>query len=801
MKFNFKKISAIASSVLLTGMTLGVAAAAAFPAPFKAAGASGTAVVYGVGSDSMDYTAATDIATYLASQMPSMGAPEGESVLLEKTSEKINLGDGIATAWGTAITKKDLPTVLADGTFTNANNDEYKYTQKVELANLSYTHFADSDYLDNAPTLGKVLDTGTHVLTYTLDFSTDPQADHGTDLTDFESRSITILGKEYFILDFKNSTSSGITLLDSASSKTLGQGESTDLTVNGVTYQVSLDVVTGSGSTAQAKFTVNGVQTNALSAGGSQKVGGAYIGVKSIDAQAYAEGIKQAEFSIGSGKIELVNSNVVKLNEKNLDDVYAYITLGDSSSKRTWQKLVLNWTNEDNKIFLTPGKEIVMPGFEAIKLSMAEPTIDLTEKTTVDAQENKVEIKTTVEDGAVTIPILYKTDSTSGNITGIGKDANNRLATSNTTELIYNATSNGNEGFVVSWANARDAESYYLKATVSHDSTTGVNTTTISSKASGSDVACTDVDPTSSGECVLGNVVLTVNNVQWDTRIINMTVGSGGSFHDLYTAEGLRVYLPFPVVGTNVTTNGALNLGVANATYAEEGNHVGKFYLHFSEEDKNGDLTQKAFRLSLDVAGSSSTKMSVTEISGFGSATGYQTSTDSKLWENYMYSDLATKLTWDRSDSDQYDAELEYHGSEVSANIYLTEAGASSSTTSAGSMVFTDNEDGWKDKNVVLVGGNCVNSATAEVLGISMSDCLNAFTAKTLADSGKYFIGSYADKFSAGKIALVVAGYTKEDTAAAVSYLRANPSKVETTAGSTGVGTTSLTGAYSFVQN
>ncbi|MBU4116459.1 MAG: hypothetical protein KKG94_01810, partial [Nanoarchaeota archaeon] len=50
MKFNFRKISAIGASALLTGMTLGVAAAANYPAPFVVGGSADVAVVYGTGA-------------------------------------------------------------------------------------------------------------------------------------------------------------------------------------------------------------------------------------------------------------------------------------------------------------------------------------------------------------------------------------------------------------------------------------------------------------------------------------------------------------------------------------------------------------------------------------------------------------------------------------------------------------------------------------------------------------------------------------------------------------------------------
>ena len=50
MRFNFKKISAIATGVLLAGMTMGVAAAANYPAPFVEDSTADVAIVYGTGT-------------------------------------------------------------------------------------------------------------------------------------------------------------------------------------------------------------------------------------------------------------------------------------------------------------------------------------------------------------------------------------------------------------------------------------------------------------------------------------------------------------------------------------------------------------------------------------------------------------------------------------------------------------------------------------------------------------------------------------------------------------------------------
>jgi len=92
------------------------------------------------------------------------------------------------------------------------------------LANISVSHFADSDYNDRKPAIGFSLAANAEVLNYTLSFVTSPESAMGTDLTDFENKNIQILGKDYFVLDFKNSTAK-LTLLDSATTGTVAEGE------------------------------------------------------------------------------------------------------------------------------------------------------------------------------------------------------------------------------------------------------------------------------------------------------------------------------------------------------------------------------------------------------------------------------------------------------------------------------------------------------------------------------------------------------------------------------------------------
>jgi hypothetical protein len=74
-------------------------------------------------------------------------------------------------------------------------------------------------------------------------------------------------------------------------------------------------------------------------------------------------------------------------------------------------------------------------------------------------------------------------------------------------------------------------------------------------------------------------------------------------------------------------------------------------------------------------------------------------------------------------------------------------------------------------KNLIIVGGSCINSAAAKVLGFSGPTCGAAFTASTGVGSGQFLIKSVSGAYTSGKIALVVAGYEAADTVNAVQYL------------------------------
>jgi len=781
MKINYKKIASVLASTVMLGSTVAFASAA-FPAPFVNSGVEDAAIVIGASAAESDNLAAVDLGASLDKSITATTggviSGEGDKVKIEKGSNKLSLSNTTSGVWGTAITDSDLKTLLADGVFNNKQNSEYKYEQKFNLGAMTFTHFSDSDYQDKLPTLGFQLASGAEVANYTLDFVTDPESSGTTDLTDFETKNIEMLGKNYYILDFKNSSTPKITFLDAATTSSLAEDEKKTLTVGEKTYEVAISFITSD----EVILNVNGVDTEKLSAtgttyGNTYKLSdGTYVGIKTVNVQNYAGGTKSVDFSLGKGKLEVVNGSNVKINDKSVDDLIGYVYLGVANSKTTWQKLVMEWKLSDEN-FLTPGKELVMPGFEAIKFVMEDTTMPKKEVTTIDSSGSYLQVKTTIKDGIATVPLVYVTDTT-GVITAPGQSATKRLATSSTTTLTYNASASANmeyDGFVVSYASSRDSESYYLDVvSVRQDSDMAANVTTIKNKLTGD----TWSDRKAGDTITLGNVVLTVNNVTYiassSTKEVSLGVNSGGSFNTLYTAEGLKIWLPYEINNLTTPNKGALASPYTGNTSLGYNGQV--WTLWMQEKDKDGTVANgNIFNFTITNSSSGSTFYTTVD-NVYGDGTAYETPTSaSKIWESYVTSDLATKLLHDKTATSpaQYSASVEYHGGQVYANVYVAAPSVTTTGGAAKVKVVKDSEvDSVSSKNLIVVGGSCINTVAATLLGSTTPLCGADFATKTNAAAGQYLIQTFASPYNSAKVAMLVAGYDAAETTAAVAKVK-----------------------------
>ncbi|MEA3329416.1 MAG: hypothetical protein U9Q06_01610 [Nanoarchaeota archaeon] len=806
MKYLFRKATSVLASAALMGMTLGTAAAATYPEPFVENGAGSYAIVVGSAGTaaSSDMVAATDIGTSLSSnvvaEVVTGETPTGGDSFQYQlgTNTLFQLGKGALDIISTSLDDSDLTTVLADGRYIDNDNDGFDYSQSIKLTNLTLDLFDDDDYKTDTPTVGFSLSDGTVVLNYTLDFSDYPI------WGDLQNSNLELLGKDFYVSQTNTTSSySSMTLLDSANEASIEVGDLKTITVDGKPYEISASVFDTTNN--KVKLIVNGVATrNLLGAGDVEDLGdGVYLGVKTVVANAYTGGVQYAEISIGSGKLELIDTQEIKLNDKTLSDaeIKSWITLSSGSL----QKIVLEWTIDGDDQFVTEDSTVIMPAFDAVKLVYtgmdypSEETIQLND----GSSDYMMLDNFPTEMGELDLNILYFNDS---NYTVVGKDDEHRLLTTAATTFTYDADT-WTEGFVASWTDGRNSESYLLRATSFSENSAKTENSTKIQYNDGTGWKDKDTvkysTATATDSFEIGSLVLTTGAIDDDLETIEITRGSTGSFKDLYSKEGLKVYLPYTnttdinltaLTGTAYGTNSsacaaalALSGGatVFNGTITEyntsgtslssTGCSVGPdtFNLIFSEEDKTGNVGLGGnITVTIGDEGDSTevSAYTVAITGGRGSSSRYEIG-DTDVFRSFAYSDLATEVLEDESSQNRETVKLIYHGDESSGKFYVTSVQTSFGSESGTVVPIYDNEaEDAGEVNLVVVGGSCVNTVAATLLGSNVPLCEAEFTAKTSVNAGEYLIETFASPYSS-KIATLVAGYNAADTANAANAL------------------------------
>src|SRR3989338_6491442 len=273
MKINFRKISAAAASLIITGMSAGFAAAANYPAPLVEAGVANVAIVSGSGTgvSALDAVEAGNIQANLNLGITSTTSTiTGDAKQLDKTSDHINIGDALNGPFGSTVDDSDLD-LLADGVYVADDSDTFDYEQRVTLGSPELTHFRDSDYesligvSDKTPTIGINITSNQFIMNYTIDFLDDAESDVvSSELDDLEGSFLPLFGKQFYISDWDNGTVAGVTgkltLLDSGVKGVVKEGNVETVTLSGTPYEVSIAYVDAD----SAKLTVNAETTTML---------------------------------------------------------------------------------------------------------------------------------------------------------------------------------------------------------------------------------------------------------------------------------------------------------------------------------------------------------------------------------------------------------------------------------------------------------------------------------------------------------------------------------------------------------
>jgi len=758
--------------------TVGFAAAANYPRPFVNNGVADVAVVYGSHpSAQSDMAAVTNIvgnlnSAVLSGSLTSGGAatPQGgDFVKLERASSKFHLGKGIRDVVSGTLTDDDLEVLLADGEFRDEQSNNHEYSQKISLGNLTLGLFEESDYKPDTPTLGFNIPTNAHILNYTLEFSSYPA------WADLETQELTIMGKPYFIL--KTVTNKTIELLDSAVTATVYPGDIKKITVGGKNYDVSTNVISQNG----VIFSVNGQTTKRLKVGETDKLSdGSYIGVKDFQHASFAGDTAFAEFTIGSGKIELRGDSEVRVNNQNVNGLKAYF----ENSNEKLSKITLSWTSND-KMFITEDSQITMPAIGGVQFSFTGMTFPKEETFTLkDGGKTSFQLNSfPLKDGNFNIDFLYGNGT---HFQGIGKESGRGLQSARGlgATFVYNGTGGTNSYFVLTYDDGTNAESYVVSADGFTESN-NQNVTDIRYYKSGGWTERKNA--AKEGDTItLGSASFTINKIDRLARTINITLGNYNYADRLYSKEGLFVQLPWlnatetviSTCPTLATAEGQLNIvyNTSTNTYCRPDTYT----LTFKEEDRNENKgSGNTFTALLNW---NSNEVRVSSVSGSSPSGGLEIG-DSDKYLSYVYGPLATKLMHDRG-KDMRPLEITYYGGESYGNAFVTAPDVTIGTGSDGSisLAISDTEiASASSKNLIVVGGSCVNTVAAELLRGQGAQrfCGADWTAATGLGANQFLIQTFAR--TGGKVATLVAGWESMDTANAATALTTQT--VDTTVG------------------
>lgn len=726
MKINFRKISAIAASALMTGMTMGAAAAANYPAPFVSGGSANVAVVYGTGAgvSNLDFVQAGNIQTSLAEYVTggSVTVEGGESFVLEKTSNKFNFGESLTTLY-TSLDNGELKEFLADGTYKDTGIDE-DYEQTITLESKNLELFADRDYNDEEPTYGFRWSNGEKILTYEIEF------DNEIAWADLEETNLPIMDKEFYVV---SADEGELVLLDSAQKTVISEGESK--TMAGKT--VSIEYIENNA----VKFNVDGEITDTLTS--TDKVfeleDGSYIVANDIMFASKESGVSKVEFSIGMGQLTVADGEEIDANDEAIDGLE--VTFTDTATGLT--ALAFEWYS-DGDSFLTEESALTMPEpfdsimlvFNGLNFPTEYETIALEAGETLTLSMENYDLPLMWWDGSdallgeenYLLKLATAGNSTTYNVTapltgGIEVQEDNRfLVTSMDTDL--------NEIETL----------YYEVTTVDYDADDDF-TVTLKDLISGDTI--TFQDELDSEE--VGEVTVELAAVTTDYAYLKFT-GTNIGYRYAVSDTGMLVTLPTDVSSVNTTTNASIV---------------------FEEQNKDGDVGDSSEEITAYVV---ATDDDTLHVNGH-SLTGVDVEDSEDVWIANQASDLASKVIWDTSEDDNQ-FEIQYYGEEVTAKVMVVggDAAVSPGESTLGNVLVKDSEvSSVATKNLIVVGGSCINSAAAALVG--GTKCGAAWTEATGIGTGQFLIKGYEDSTITTGLALLVAGYEAEDTVKATTYL------------------------------
>ncbi len=847
-----KRLSAIGAGALMLGATaMGALAAdlSDYPNDFVTDGTFNGWFVVGENAAAIDNLAMTDIATGMKTGESSgtTTSVSGDAWMVGTSSKKLEMSNTNGTAVGEQLydieqfISEDELGGLAEGEYsTTGSSSAYQQYLYFDVRGGSAATDAENEIVvfvendDDVTADHFYVKSGRNIGEYILEFSSSPESTiqdtagaasaSGVVLDDFEDTSLSMFGMNYDIVLARRPQSTPedsikLTLMGGSSSGSLLEGETTTLSVNDKSYDVTLTFV----DETYAKFTVNGEGTDKLQVGDTFKLSDdTEIGVSEVLYQSYAGGIHSSDFFIGASKLELrdnditnsASSSELKVGTETISGADVIIEGTDDNTTFTMTKIRVNMTAQDD-YFVGAGsklseaiaaqgddEELLFTGNWDIEYLGLDQSVEAHEIKLHSTTDRKYKLRYYDGDGnMVDMPFLYANSSTT---VQLSEDSDSKAVI-----LDESLNISKNDYFVLTGGTAADgtAKSYTLQYKGSDKS--GATSPKIKFKNIGSGETLEYALDTGSTNAVatikLGGYSFVVKNItdsaktSADVRINvdlngDATLGDdsvAASEIDIVDYYGLSIDFGNLLYRANLTSD--LSTGCTGGSISSVVQplqcEIAGVEMNWTTPNSNDYDNQHPEPIFILANATATNELNVQTLSTGrvdGSDTDSSVTPEGEENIGYGYTTMGAKWTYESPSSSPNQFTLEYPEEQRLPQVYVTTGSVQKASVATGDLVPVTVVDATKldsevasvtSQNLIAVGGPCVNTVAAELMG-NPADCTEGFT----PGSAMVKLWEHAN----GNVAMLVAGFSGEDTRLAGKVLANMPSKV------TGVGGTEV---------
>ena len=569
-----------------------------------------------------------------------------------------------------------------------------------------------------------------------------------------------------------------LTLMGGSESDILDEDGSKQHLIEGQTYDVSVGPITqGRGDVYTTNFVVNGENTPSMEAGDTYTLlDGSVIGVREINVQNFFGGVRRVQYYLGANKVVLKDSDItdseatsrLEIQDDSIDNVEIDI-MGDRDGSDISIEKIRIILEADDDLFVQAGEklsehleddrgllgvwDILFSGLEEVSTESIEIFPDDDNQyvlSFVDGSDNKVEVPIVHHAGAGSLRLGGEDESADMlHLNGYG-DTDDGIMEGN----YFIVSPSDEKSFVFQYKSADkpddDGKGLLLFDNLGGDEEeikyhfTSLTDSIADLKVSGETYKVYAVeDPTADGGA--------------KDFAIRMDIIDGGDTNSpqdenegpvvIYTPAGATI-----MVDATAITDSSPVVSVTVSSEMDDDAATGSdaptdAVFHISYQDNSFGLAIPEADGNLDYI------------------------TDSEADMKYAYTSLGTRVEID-TDSNPDAVEIMYPETQRSPAVFVTSSTATISSSKEGSEgdlnyyettainvgagVLASEVPDAAAQNVIAVGGPCVNSVAAELLGSTAENCFEGF------EVGKAMIKLM--EHPNGNVGMVVAGYAAEDT-------------------------------------